>query len=619
MITKNIYLTFVRLFLAWILFFQITRLVFVVWNYAEIIHLPINELLILPYKALYLDIAMICYLIAIPFLLFAMALFWEKPIFLKISQHVTALLTTIVSFISLCELPIYDEWHTKLTFSAVQVLFTTPAEVFETATYPQLLLGLCGGALLSFLAYHLFQKIVIIPTSITRKPLLYPILFTLLMPVLLILGLRGGYQPIPIQISDAYYSQHDILNLASTNSTFNLLSSYIKNKKAGKPYHFMPSEEANSIFSAMNHVSKDTTTYVLTTQSPNIVLVILEGWSGDVVKSCGGYDSISPNMENLIKQGIFFNNCYASGFRSEQGMAAIFSAFPAQPKTSIIKQPNKYVHLPCINTELKEKGYTTSFMFGGQLNYGNIKAYMYFNHFDKILEGKDFDSNIPQGRLGVHDQYLYDRQLQELSKKKQPFFAAMFTLSSHSPYDMPMKEQITWGEKDKPYLNSVLYADNCIKNFIEKAKKENWYKNTLFIFVSDHSHSSPKNWVPFEPMSHKIPFLMYGEVIKSEYRGLVDSLPTSQIDIASTLLHQLHIPSTRFLYSKNVFNPTVSRYAFYSFDEGFSLIKPQEHLCWHVRDQRIDCENVKSIESKTKIVKEGQSFLQVLMEEYFRY
>ena len=199
--------------------------------------------------------------------------------------------------------------------------------------------------------------------------------------------------------------------------------------------------------------------------------MILEGWSGDLIKSLEGYDDVTPNFEKLIKDGVFFENIYASGSLSDQGMAAVFSAFPAQPSVSIISQPNKYNQLPCINTELKEKNYTTSFMFGGQLSYGNIRAYMYFNGFDKIVEGKDFDSNIPCGKLGVHDEYLYQRQLKELSNEKQPFFAAMFTLSSHSPFDMPMKEKLTWGGDENGYINSVLYADQKLYEFIENDKK----------------------------------------------------------------------------------------------------------------------------------------------------
>lgn len=615
---KNIYITFMLQFFAWMLFFQITRFVFVFWNYEELMSLPIQELFALPFEAMYLDMAMTSYLMGIPFLLFALALFSEKTFFLKMSRYFTAMLIVIVSCLTFGELPIYDEWHTKLNYKAISYL-SNPSEVFHTASTSQLLLGIFASILLSLFGIFLFKKIVSIPPQISRKPLIISFLFLIITPGLLVLGLRGGFQQIPIQVSDAYYSQHNVLNVAATNSTFNLLSSCLKNAKAGKPYQFMPDNESKALFDAIYKTPQDSTTQILTTHRPNIVLVILESWSGDLVKSCGGYDSIAPNMENLIKQGFFFNNCYASGGLSDQGMAAIFSAFPAQPKTSIIKQPSKYEHLPCINTELAQNGYHTSFLFGGQLSYGNIRSYMYFNGFDRIKEGKDFDDSIPQGALGVQDEYLFERQLHDLAQEKEPFFAAMFTLSSHSPYDFPMKEVIHWGDKEKKYLNSVLYADACIHDFMEKAKQTKWYPNTLFIFVSDHSHNSPHNWTIMQPEYRKIPLLFYGEVIKPEYRGKKDSVVASQTDVAATLLKQLGISAQRFPYSKNLFNPYSPRHAFYSFDEGFGLIKSEGQLAWYVKENRTEFENVHSPEEKTKIVKEGQAFLQVLMNEYFKY
>ncbi|MBK9015105.1 MAG: LTA synthase family protein [Saprospiraceae bacterium] len=353
--------------------------------------------------------------------------------------------------------------------------------------------------------------------------------------------------------------------------------------------------------------------------TPNIVLVVLEGWSSDLIKSCGGYDGVTPNMERMISQGYFFNNCYASGYLSDQGMAAIFSAFPAQPKTSIIQEPNKYGHLPCINTELEKLGYHTSFLFGGQLSYGNIRSYMYFNGFDRIVEGKDFDSSIPQCKLGVADEYLYARQLEELAKEQEPFFAAMFTLSSHSPYDMPMEEVLHWGDKEKGYINSVYYADKCIQDFIEKAKTTSWYKNTLFVFVSDHGHRSPKNWVFYQPEYRKIPLLFYGEVIKPEYRGKIDTVVAAQTDLAATLLGQLDIEAGKYTYSKNLLNPSAQRHVFYSFDEGLCFIKPTGQLCWHVKDQRIDFEKTNTEAGKQELLQEGKAILQVLTKEYFSF
>lgn len=593
-------------------------MVFLLWNREEIAAGSAGEIFGVFFHGMYLDLSMSCYMMILPWLFFSISLLTEKQIFLKISRWITYLLIFLVSLLTIAELPIYDEWHTKLSYKAIWFL-GNPSEVFNTATGKQLFYGTLGIALLSGVGIALSRWLTPIDVKPTRRPLAQLLLFLILAPGLIFLGMRGGYQQIPIQVSDAYFSKQNVLNITAVNSTFNLFSSWVQNANAGEPYHFLPEPVAHAEFQKLHAVEKDTTIHILTVPKPNVVLVVLEGWSADLVKSCGGYDSITPHFEKLISEGVLFSNCYASGSLSDQGMAAVFSAFPAQPKTSIITLPEKYVHIPCMNTSFKEMGYTTSFMFGGQLSYGNIRSYMYYNAFDKIIEGKDFDASIPTGKLAVADEYLFDRQLRELAQSQEPFFASMFTASSHSPFDFPMKEALHWGDKEKAYINSVYYADGCIHDFIESAKKTSWYKNTLFVFVSDHSHNSPKNWAFNQPEYRKIPMLFYGEVIKPEFRGYKYEQVASQTDLAATLLHQLDKDAGKFMYSKNLFNPYTNHFAFYTFDEGFGLVKPAGHLTWHVKDNRTEFVQSNSPQETEQMKKEGQAFLQVLIGEYFKY
>lgn len=615
---KSSHTNFLYQFIGWLVFFQITRLVFVGWNFNEFKDLPVASLLALPLQSLRLDAAMSSYFMAIPYLLYVLAIFTQRSFFLKLNQYFTGLLVAVVSMITIGELPIYDEWRTKLNLKAVSYL-STPSEVIQTATTGQLVGGILGIISLSFIGIYLFKKWAHREVPLSRRPWLRSVLFSLLVPGLLVLGLRGGIQQIPIQVSDAYYSEHQVLNLAATNSVFNLMSSLLHNSKAGKPYEFLPGQEAEAVFKALHQPPGDSTVQVLTTQKPNIVLVILESWTADVIKSNGGYEGLTPHFEGLIKDGLFFNNCYASGLRSDQGMVALFGGFPAQPRTSIIRQTNKYGRLPCFIKPLKKAGYHTSFLFGGQLSYSNIRAYLYFNGFHRITEGKDFKSNIRRGKLGVHDADLFDRKLQDLATEPTPFFAAVFTGSTHSPFDAPMRQAVDWGDKYQPFLNSVVYADSCLHDFMEKAKKTSWYEHTLFVFVADHSHPSPRNWPLPQPDYWKIPLLLYGPALKPEYRGMVDSLTASQTDLAATLLHQLGLASDDLRYSKDLLNPSGPRHAFFTFDEGICVVKPDGRLCWHVRDKRVDFEKVNSEAQRQELAKQGQAYLQVLMKDYFDF
>lgn len=616
--TRRLPFLLLRHYLFWMVIFVVTRAVFLSWNAEELKGAGFGEIISVFAHGIYIDTAMACYLLVPTFLFLALSGITQREWPLKLNRFVVLLLLICVSLISIGELPIYDEWHTKLNYKALW-FFGNPSEVFHTASWKQLVFGSLATAVLTWLFFRLHKRLTLPAEIPPRKPLPETIVFVLLAPALLFLGFRGGWQPIPVQVSDAYYSQYNVLNLAAVNSTFNLASSCIENAKADKPYAFLPSKEALQLFDDMHAVEKDTTIRILTTDRPNVVLVVLESWSADLVKSCGGYDSITPHFEELIHDGVLFTNCYASGSLSDQGMAAVFSAFPAQPKTSIITQPTRYAHLPCINSSFKNAGYKTSFAFGGQLSYGNIKAYMYYNGFDRIIEGKDFDASLPQCRLGVADQYLFARELEEFSKDPQPFFGAMFTLSTHGPFDFPMEEKLHWGDKEKPYINSVLYADGCIHDFIEGAKKTPWFKNTLFIFVSDHSHNSPKNWAFNQPEYRHIPMLFYGEVIKPEYRGMKYDSISSQTDLAATLLHQLNMDASAFSFSKNLFNPHTPHFAWYAFDEGFGLVTPEGHVTWAVKDGATQFEQFRTPADKQPAIRRGQAYLQILTERYFSY
>ena len=572
---------------------------------------------------------MASYFLAFSFIIFSVYTFLPKKIISYIHQGYVILLLLLFSTITIAELEIYDEWGSKMNMKAIHFL-KHPFEVVNSTTTLFLVMGLITISVLVFIGNFLYGKISpfspLTASARTKgfKKFIFLFIFILVAPVLIALGIRGGTQQIPIQQSDVYFSKHNILNIAAVNSGWNLGQSILENIKhlEGNPYTYYTDDEAKKTVSTIYKIEKDTTIHFLKTNRPNIVLVILESWSADMIQSLGGYDGAAVNFDRLASEGIMFDSLYASGDLSHQGMAAIFSAFPAQPSAiSIISQPSKYIKLPCLNTEFHKAGYTSSFLFGGQLSYGNIKAYMYYNDFDKILEGKDFDNDIPQGKLGVHDEFLYERQLKELKNEKQPFFAAMFTLSSHNPYDMPMpeKDKVKWGEDEVNYVNSVRYADQKLFEFVQNAKKEKWFDNTLFVFIADHSHRSPRHWIQEQPEYRKIPMLFWGNVIKNEFKGYRHKKICSQLDLASTLLNQLDISSERYTWSKNLFNPYTSQFAFYETFNGFGWIRSGQYVVYSHPNKSFLFEKTVSIEEKARLEQEGKSFMQTMFQQYTDY
>ncbi|MBN8702820.1 MAG: sulfatase-like hydrolase/transferase [Bacteroidetes bacterium] len=620
--TRKNYTLFILDFLFWIFLFSFFRAVFLVYNLSELQDVPATQLILAFYHGLGLDVSMASYFIAIPFLCYLFVGFIPSVKVLRVKNIFTLVLISLVVIISVAELEIYNEWGMKMNIKAFKFL-NDPKQIFETTRPVFFWGGLSVIAVLTFCLYkYVYLKFVAAQNGITKNNLFENILFILITPILLVLGIRGGVQQIPIQQSDAYFSNKNILNLAAVNSTWNLFQSVWENTGAieGNPYHYYDLEDAKKEVARINYVEKDTTIKIIDSVKPNIVLCILEGWSADLVKSTGGYEGVTPNFEKLISEGILFNNLYASASLSDQGIGCIFTGFPAQPNNSVVAQPAKYASVPTIIKEFKKANYQTSFLFGGDLDYANIKAFLYYQGIDKVQDEAYFDAAVPRARLGIHDEYLYAKQLNELKNTAQPFFATLFTGSTHSPYDIPMGDSITWGGDEREYLNSAFYADKQMYKFIQEAKKQPWYSNTLFVFISDHSHITPHKYAFNQPEYRKIPMLFYGEVLKPEHRGTKYTKLASQIDLPVTLLKQLDFNTSPYdKWSKNLFNPYSPEFAYYEATDGFGWLRPNHSYVLVHSQNREEYLKFLSEEQKKIIEKEGKSYMQLVFEEFLNF
>ncbi len=616
----KIIINLIKQYIFWLLFFALNRTVFILYNYKQLDGTGFSEVISAYRHGIYLDNSAVCFIIAVPFLFlfFKSLLKWNFfDIFIKFYSF---LIIIIVSVITSSELGVYEEWGYKLNVKAILYL-SHPGEVVNSARTSVIVISVVLILLQSFIGIYVYNRFIYEKISVKKRNFIFSLLFLIVTPVLLFIGLRGGIQQIPISQSDVYFSKNNFLNTAAVNSPWNLMHSIEANKRHlnENPYNYYSLDYAEHVVDSLHSVEKDTTVKVLNTKKPNIVFILLESWAGDNISSLGGYAGITPEFEKLIKDGILFTNIYATGALSDHGIVAVFSGFPSQPTTAILRQPDKFQQLPCIVKELKKAKYYSSFHFGGQLSYGNIKGYMYFNGFDKIVEGADFPGNIPRGKLGVHDQYLYKRVLNDISSYKEPFIAGIFTLSSHSPYDQPMKKVIHWGDDGENYLNSVYYADKCLGTFFQEARKTKWYDNTLFILIADHSHMTPRKNAYYSREYRKIPLLLYGNVLKNEYRGKKISRISSQVDIPATLLAQLDINNKGFKWSKNLFNPYTKEFTFYSFDDGLGWLMPGSYFAY---DNKTNCYYVTDFESektKEKAIILGKSYLQVMYDNYLKY
>jgi len=615
---KNILKSFGKQILFWLLFFTLTRIIFLIYYSKYLAGIDFISIAAVFWHGLKLDLSTVFYIVSIPFILLTIQSFVHRKWMNKVMLIYTAVIIFVYSIIVTAELGIFDEWHTKLSVKALRYV-SHPSEVFNSAATSTFFFLL---AILFFLFFAgLFSYVKWFRQKITQsaRNIYFSLCFLIITPVLVGIGIRGGIGQVPITQSDAYYSKHNFLNLVAVNSGWNILQSITQNYSSlnKNPFIFYKPEESAAIVKEILRVPKDTTVEVLKIKKPNIVLIIFEGWSADLIESLGGTAGITPCFHKLEKGGILFNHIYGNGTRSEQGMSNIFGGFPCHPLSIITRQPDKFIKLPSLTRTLNSNGYHSLFLFGGDLEYGNMKGYMYYNNFDKILDEQNFKSSIPRGKLGIHDEYAYHEFLNELNNQKAPFFSAMFTVSTHAPYDIPnYKENIKWPTLEKEYVNAAHYADSCLGAFIDQASKQPWFANTLFIMVSDHGHSSYKPWDYRTKEYHHIPMLFYGDVLKDSLKGTVCERFGSQVDIAATLLHQLGITSEKFKWSKDLFNPYNHNYTYYSDEVGLGWVCPDGDFIYdHNLNTVID--NKIPPAKKDSIVKAGKSYLQEVYKEFW--
>jgi phosphoglycerol transferase MdoB-like AlkP superfamily enzyme len=582
-----------------------------------------GEIMAVFYHALRLDTATICYLMIFPLLLFSVQLFFNHKVISIILRVLVVVELLFASIITLAETGIYGEWLCKLNYKALFYL-RHPAEIFSTASTAFVIIAFFAIALLTASFYILYVKKVLRPEIVAlRKSYFLSIPTVIILPALCVMGMRGGLNAIPISQSSAYFSQHKILNDVAINPLWNIFYNVLNfgslNDKTA--YHFMDGQEAEQIVNELNAMEKDTLVSVLKRDNINVVMILLESWTADAIESLTGTQDVTPNFHALEKEGLLFTRFYSNGHRSQQAISSLLSSFPPVPHYDISANHEKYSHLPVFPAILQEHQYNTSFYFGGNLDYGNIRSFLFHARFGKIVEEKNLRNASPRGKLGIHDQYMFLHHADELNKEKEPFFSVLFTVSSHSPYDQPKEiEPLQWNTKELTYLNSVKYTDHWLGVYFEKVKKQPWYDNTLFIVVADHSHPSHLGRDYYSKEYQHIPMLWLGNVLKEEYIGQKCDVVSSHIDIAPTLLHQLGYQKDDFRWGKDIFNPYYQHFAYFEVNNGFGIISDSASVIYFTIDNNNDRTYfVGDDAQKESLLKKGKAYSQHLFETYRSY
>lgn len=581
-------------FLFFILLFVVSRCFFVLYHFDKLS----NNICQIPLTFLYgirLDISATCYILLVSFLLLIANAFIKSSLLLQINKYYHYLIIVIIALINTFDLQLYNVWGTKLNATAFDFLFF-PREV--------------AGSLLStplwfLIPFFIFQVVFGIAvyrrflkkqaSQLTNNVNTGNFLFVngglfLLYSAFFILGIRGGWQLSPINQSAVYFSGVPVLNHTALNTSWNFFFSIIRqNQHRQNPYTYFNESYSKSSVQALYADTCKTNMQVLNNTQPNIMLVILEGFTADIIKSLGGEKNVTPNFEELVKEGLLFSNIYANGDRTYRGIVSILSAFPTQPNTPIINEPEKTEKLPSLNKTLINNNYTTRFYYGGESEFANIKSYLLNTGYTNIIDKNNFDKKDWNAKWGAHDHVVFNKVISDLQTQPTPFFCTVLTLSSHEPFDVPMNPIFTQSHNEADlFRNSAAYTDKSLADFIKNAKKQPWYNNTLFIFIADHGNNLPKYYNNnYFPNRHKIPMLWFGNVLNKEYMGKIIPTIGSQNDLANTLFSQMQLPTTNFEWSKNLLQQNAKSFAFYVFGDGVGCVYKQNRFAFDNLAQQV--------------------------------
>ena len=275
---------------------------------------------------------------------------------------------------------------------------------------------------------------------------------------------------------------------------------------------------------------------VLNNERPNVIVIVLESFSGYLIGPMGGDSLVTPQFNRYSKEGILFSEFYASGTRTDKAMPAILDGYPAQPAQSIIKEPKKSQTLPSLVRILNEKGYNSSFWYGGEINFANFNSFVIGSGFNEIITKDNFNPADYNSKWGVHDHVLFQALKDSMKVVREPFLKVILTLSSHEPYDVPMESVFAGSDVITKYRNSVYYTDKALGSFLDWAKGTDWWKNTLVIMVADHARIYD-DMPNYKPNVFRIPMLWVGGALTK--KGLKIEKLGSQTDIPVTVLNQL--------------------------------------------------------------------------------
>lgn len=629
-------LWFVKTYVTFVILFVVQKPLFLLLEKASasqpVDHLW-SEMPTVMWHGLSLDLAMAGYFTVIPGILFIAMLWFRKELVRPLLNTYFFIASFLGSLALVLNMALYPYWGFPLDSTPIFYFFTSPSDAMASISVLHVFLLLLAVAAASLSGWFILRM----PSAKKQYRSRYSnygfgdfggghrsayydgldrhrfshSMILLLLNAALFIPIRGGFTAATNNIGNAYFSQNAFLNHAAVNPVFSVFESLLHQTDFAKQYRFMSEQEADKIFSQMVSSSDHNTYPLLNSETrrngkPDILIVIMESFANDLLPSVGTQKDVAICLDSIAQHGIYFPRFYSNTFRTDRGLVAVLSGYPAQPTTSIMRYPAKSAHLPSLARSLTQaKGYGNAYYYGGDIDFANQRSYLVSQGYQKIISDSDFPIKDKMSKWGVHDHIVSNRLLSDIKKEQgsgHPMLRVFQTSSSHEPFDVPYSRL-----KDKR-LNAFAYTDSVIGAMLRQYSKLPSWKNTLVVLVADHVGSYKEHLDNFDRSRYQIPLILTGGAIAGPMNV---RLIGSQHDIAATILGQLGIEHKDFLFSKNMMSDATPKFAFFDVPDAFGMVSEENSIIYDNQSKRV----VYDKGEKGFNLKRGMAYLQKLYDD----
>ena len=598
-----------KFYLFTVVLFIIAKIIFMLVNH-EGQSFTVGDVLNVVWHGLSLDLSTALYVLIVPFLATLVSLWWDGRWLTRILHAYNLLVAIILTLAVVADTSLYPFWHFKLDSLCLQY-FDSPAEMRASVSGLYMTVRLIVLIVGVVLVYKLYQRIPLWHKAPTYRS--GATAGSILLIPLFVIGIRGGLDESTTNVGQVYFSQNQFLNHSAVNPLFNFVTSFEETSFYVPDYEFMSEDERHAAMEGLYFTHSIAPDSLLRTQRPNIVVILLESCGGIFTEDIGHRKDVMPQLNQLTKEGVYFANFYANSFRTDRGTLCTWSGFPSFPRSSIMKMPAKVRFMPGIAMSLKNAGYRTWYLYGGDINFTNMRSYLVTIGFEELYWKKDYPTEEQRSaKWGVRDDitfatlsdYLKTQTPTDPDDPRGPVLAGYSTLSSHEPWDVPTHRL------DDEVLNAFNYLDGCIGDFVSEMKQSPLWENLLIILLPDHGYSY-LGVEPTHPEHDHVPMLWLGGAVKAPRR--VEQL-CNQTDLPATLLGQLGIGHDEFKYSRDVMSQGYTYpFAVHTYNNAITM---RDSTGFAVFDLNANRTIVDESTDSEALLKKGKAILQTAARDF---